>query len=219
MIVAERLRARIEEMGHSQSSVARAVGISQASVAKLIGGQAYGSKHLHKIAQVLATTPAYLTGEADDPSLGALPAPTPEVVAEQLDLSPVEELSIEFGMGATFLVDHVETVTRWLPREWLGHFSTSPAHFLKFARGRGDSMYPTINNGDLVLIDTNQTRMTVQDEIWAVGYGDLGGLKRLRAIGDGQVKIMSDNPMVSDEIVSMDEIRIIGRVCANLRKM
>jgi len=79
-------------------------------------------------------------------------------------------------------------------------------------------MYPPINNGDLVLIDTNQTRMTVQDEIWVVGDGDLGGLKRLRAIGDGQMKIMSNNPMVSDEIASIDEMRIIGRVCANLRK-
>ena len=203
----------------SQSELARRVRVSQATVAQLLSGRSTASRHLPAFARELGTTTAYLEGQADDPHLGALLAPTPEVVAEQLDLSPVEELSIEFGMGATFLVDHVETVTRWLPREWLGHFSTSPAHLLKFARGRGDSMYPTINNGDLVLIDTNQTRMTVQDEIWAVGYGDLGGLKRLRAIGDGQVKIMSDNPMVSDEIVSMDEIRIIGRVCANLRKM
>ncbi|MCD2325318.1 S24 family peptidase [Sphingomonas sp. IC-56] len=140
-------------------------------------------------------------------------------MAEQLDLVPVEEITLEFGMGSTVLHDQHETIRRYVPRDWMEHFTKSPAHLLRFARGRGDSMYPTILDGDLVLIDTGQTRMTVQDEIWACGYGDLGGLNRLRSMGGGMVKVMSDNAQVTDETFHMDELRIIGRVCGNLRKM
>lgn len=44
------------------------MGISQASIYNLVSGKGYGSKHIHLIARELATTPAYLTGETDDPT-------------------------------------------------------------------------------------------------------------------------------------------------------
>ena len=36
-------------------------------------------------------------------------------------------------------------------------------------------------------------------------------LKRLRSIGGGQIKVMSDNAQVSDEVFSVEDLRIIGR--------
>lgn len=63
----------------SQSELARRVGVSQTTIAKLLSGKGYGSKHLHRIARELQTTPAYLEGETDDPNLGAPPpAPAPK---------------------------------------------------------------------------------------------------------------------------------------------
>lgn len=59
----------------SQSELARRVGISQASVFRLVKGEAYGSKHLHRIARELRTSPSYLSGETDDPDEGAPPPP------------------------------------------------------------------------------------------------------------------------------------------------
>ena len=61
----------------SQSELARRVGVSQATIYKLTTGETYGSKSLHRIARELGTTPAYLTGETDDPDEGA-PPPPPE---------------------------------------------------------------------------------------------------------------------------------------------
>lgn len=142
----------------------------------------------------------------------------PETIAT-LGLVPIEEITLEFGMGSTVLHDDHETIVRYVPADWIAHFTKSHPSMLRFARGRGDSMYPTILDGDLVLIDMGETRLTRQDEIWAVGYGDLGGIKRLRSIGKGQIKVLSDNPSVSDEVFDMDEIRLFGRVCGNLRKM
>jgi transcriptional regulator with XRE-family HTH domain len=67
VVDAGRLKEKMREAGLSQSELARRVGISQASVQKLTSGAAYGSKHLHRIARELGTTPAYLSGETDDP--------------------------------------------------------------------------------------------------------------------------------------------------------
>jgi len=61
----------------SQAELARRIGISQQNVARLASGKAYGTKHLHRIARELGTTPAYLAGEIDDPEEGAPPPPRP----------------------------------------------------------------------------------------------------------------------------------------------
>lgn len=68
----------------SQSELARRIGISQASIFRLVAGKAYGSTHLHKIARELGTTPAYLTGETDDPNADA--PDTPELTSEEREL-------------------------------------------------------------------------------------------------------------------------------------
>lgn len=73
MLIPERLRDMMEKRGLSQSELGRRVGVSQATIYKLVTGVSYGSKHLHLIARALETTPAYLTGETDDPDEGAIP--------------------------------------------------------------------------------------------------------------------------------------------------
>lgn len=57
----------MEVCGLSQAALARKVGVSQQSIGRLVTGEAMGSRYLHKIAAALGTTPAYLTGETDDP--------------------------------------------------------------------------------------------------------------------------------------------------------
>ncbi|MCC2978886.1 helix-turn-helix domain-containing protein [Sphingomonas sp. IC4-52] len=70
-----RLKQLMELRGLSQSELGRRVGVSQATIYKLLVGESYGTRHLHKIARELLTTPAYLTGETDDPDRDAPPEP------------------------------------------------------------------------------------------------------------------------------------------------
>jgi len=44
-------------------------------------------------------------------------------------------------------------------------------------------------------------------------------IKRLRPMPDGTVRIMSDNPQVSDEIATDGDLTIIGRVVAIVRSV
>lgn len=215
---AGRLRDSLAAVGLSQSELARRVGVSQAAIAKLVTGHAYGSKHLHKIARELGTTPAFLTGETDDPAEGAIPAPSPTVIAEQLDLVEVQEIDLKFGMGATDLEVPVTRNVRHFSREWLRQYTRANPETLYFAQGIGDSMAPTLLDSDLLLIDTSEQSIRMADKIYAIAFYGSGMVKRLRPGREG-VRILSDNPAVPDDVASDEELHVLGRVVGIVRKM
>ncbi len=64
MFRGDRLAAIMEDRRISQSELARRVGVSQASIWKLVKQPSQGTKHLHKIAAELGTTAEYLLGES-----------------------------------------------------------------------------------------------------------------------------------------------------------
>lgn len=218
-IDSDRVRQRMDELGLSQSGLAQKVGVSQAAIAKITSGQSFGSKHLHRIARELGTTAAFLTGETDDPSEGALPVPTADDIADQVGGVRIKEIDLDYGMGASWIDGvPVTEVERVFPADWLIQFTRAAPKHLFFAHGAGDSMMPTIMDRDIVLIDTTQQTLNMADRIWAVAFGGAGMIKRLRPQPDGGVKLMSDNPSVRDEVAYDGELSIIGRVVGVLRK-
>jgi phage repressor protein C with HTH and peptisase S24 domain len=219
MRTGERIAELRNARGLSQTQLAKLSGLSQATIGKLESGISSGSSHLHKIARALGTTSEYLSGEVDDPEKGAMPAPTPAVLADQLGLAEVREIDLRFGMGATELEIPVTTSIRHFSRAWLRQYTGASPEHLYFAQGIGDSMAPTLLDSDLLLIDASEQALHMADKIWAVAYGNSGMVKRLRQMPDGSVKILSDNPMVSEEIAHDGELHVLGRVVAIVRKI
>jgi phage repressor protein C with HTH and peptisase S24 domain len=115
------------------------------------------------------------------------------------------------GGGAVFSdYEHVGTVPfarDWLRRKMKGSFGD-----LFVAEGRGDSMQPTMLNGDTVLIDTAQKNIREQDLIWALSYGDLGMIKRVRRLPSGGFLVLSDNQAVAPFEAHDGEMHVVGRV-------
>lgn len=218
MIDADRIRDRMAALGMTQAELARRVGITQPSVFKLLSGTVRSSAHLHAIARELQTTSEYLSGITSDPSIGYVPVPSVEVVASELGLVPVREIDLRYGMGATELEVPVTTTVRHFPRDWIRIYTGASPDHLYFAQGIGDSMSPTILDSDLLLIDASQQSLNLADKIWACAYGNSGMVKRLRQMADGSVKIMSDNQNVRDEIAYDQELHVLGRVVAIVRK-
>lgn len=103
-------------------------------------------------------------------------------------------------------------------RAWIRNFTTSPTSQLVFASGTGDSMYPTIHDRDILLIDMSQKTPAMADQIWALTQYGHGMIKRLRPTRDGY-SILSDNPSVPPDTAADGSMTIVGRVIAVMRRI
>ncbi|MCC6478059.1 MAG: helix-turn-helix transcriptional regulator [Sphingomonadaceae bacterium] len=219
VIIPERLDERLEAAGLTQSELARRVGVTQPTIAGLKSGRSQGSKYIDRIARELGTTAAYLTGETDDPAKGAVPVPSADVLSDRLDLVGLREIDLTLGMGATYLDVPVTTAIRYFSRDWLRAYTKADPDHLFFAQGIGDSQSPTILDSDLLLIDVSQNHLNLHDKFWAVAYGQMGAVRRLRGKPDGSIEMLCDNPLVRDDVAYDGELHVIGRVVAIVRKL
>jgi phage repressor protein C with HTH and peptisase S24 domain len=220
----DRIKARLDAVGLSQAELARRVGITQPAINHLIKRGPGGSAHLHKIARELQTTPEYLSGETDDVSaemLGdrRLAFHGADHQRDDPDTVMVDHIDLRFGLGGQYLDGPVDTVKRKFSRSWLRNFTDSPPELLSWTTAAGDSMAPTILDTDMILIDRGDREVEFGDKFWAIAYGQVGMIKRLRPMPDGGVKILSDNPLVPPETAYDDEMHVVGRVAAIVRKM
>jgi len=90
MELGPRIEERLRTLGMSQSELARRAKVPQTTMNSLVRSSSRSSPHLVRIARELRTTPAYLTGETDDPS-----AEFPD----EFDMSSDERTLIELFRG------------------------------------------------------------------------------------------------------------------------
>lgn len=151
------------------------------------------------------------------------PTPTTETASGNID-----EIDITAGLGgggisiienttANGITFHKEVVRdHWRLPEWmLGRMGVKAPHVAAFP-SRGDSMTPTIEDGDVVFVDTRH-RVPSPPGIYALA-DEFGGVvvKRLEVTSrPGEemitVQISSDNPRHMTRVLNLDEIQIIGR--------
>lgn len=140
--------------------------------------------------------------------------------AKQLGLALIPELALGYSMGGGSVHEMYEhTGIAPFKREWLRPMMKGSFEDLFVAKGEGDSMIPTMLDGDIVLIDTAQKDILQQDRIWALSYGDLGMIKRVRKLPDGGYQINSDNQAVTPMTAYDGEMHVIGRVIWVGRRM
>lgn len=220
MINAKRLKERIAAANKIQADVAREIGVSPQAVSKLVSGETQETSKLYQIARFLKTTPEYLTDESDEPTAAnSLVDPADNDDDNDEDSVEVDEIDLRFGMGAAYLDTPVNVEKRRFSRAWLRSFTHSAPHHLVWTHGDGDSMDPTIRSGEVILIDKSQRNPRMGDGIWALTFGEVGMIKRLRPMPDGTVKIFSDNQLVPPELATDGELYVIGRVVAVMRRL
>lgn len=213
MTIGDRIEERLRVLDMSQAELARRVKVAQPTINALIKGNNQGSKHLHRIASVLQTSPAYLVGDSDDPGEAALSPLSRETLAEQLGLTMIPEVELGYSMGGGSVLEEYRHIGfRAFDQDWLRGLMRGSFEELFVAHGEGDSMEPTLKDGDVVLIDMAQRDIRQQDRIWAISYGDLGMIKRVRRKPGGTYQLLSDNPAVSAIDCADDEMFVVGRV-------
>ncbi|ARR52153.1 hypothetical protein HY78_01095 [Rhizorhabdus wittichii DC-6] len=201
----ERLKTAMQAKRINQSQLAATVGISQGAMWQIIEGRTKKSKHLPDIARALDVPVDWLLGHDIAPG---------EVVRDdEGERVRLLELDIAYGMGGgAFIEGHIEAVPRDFDAGWLADITRSAPELLFVARGIGDSMMPTLLDNDTLLVDRGQRRILQQDRIWAITYGELGMIKRVRRRPDGAYLLMSDNPQISEIEALQDEVHVVGRV-------
>jgi len=118
------------------------------------------------------------------------------------------------GDGAMVDSEEVEDLLAF-KREWITRELRSSPDDLSLIYVRGESMVPTLNPGDVILVERNH-RATVSDGIYVIRMGEALLVKRLQFLPEGALMVTSDNPAYQPFRVSLkeqgDEFSIIGRV-------
>ncbi len=224
------IRALVEYAGMKPAVVAREAGVAVTTINRPFTGTAtsrLGRAAMEKLRARFPDFPGWadhlsgsIVGDKQQP-YRQVDAGLPRGAALP-DTISVAGIDLDFGLGAAFMDQEiVESQAQALtfPRSWLRQITDSPASQLYWTRGVGNSMEPTISDGDVILIDRSKVGSTFGDLYWAIAYGQTGMIKRLRPMPDGSVKIISDNPAVPPEIAYDGELHIFGRVIAVVRRL
>lgn len=124
---------------------------------------------------------------------------------------------INIPVGRSGAVSGHPVLAEWmLPEAFLRHELKVQVNQSLIQEVIGDSMVPTYQPGDRVIIDLTQNRL-VADTVYAISDGDSEPqIKRLQKVPFSdpvEVLIISDNPALKEFRVELSRLTIIGRVC------
>jgi Peptidase S24-like len=208
-LVLERLCA---ERGEDFAGLSRMLGRNPAYIQQFVRRgvpKRLGEEERRKLARYFAVPEAMLGGPPEEPS------PTPGLLSVKrhpvrVSAGPGAIVGEEFGKPY-FAFDE-----RWLK----ALTASSPAN-LSIVRVEGDSMAPTLNAGDDILVDLGDAADRLRDGIYVLRIDDALVVKRLALNPLGRrVTVQSDNPAYSDwPDCRLDEINCIGRVIWSGRRI
>ncbi|EKT4090772.1 helix-turn-helix transcriptional regulator [Stenotrophomonas maltophilia] len=190
--LSERLVAARERAGISQTALARTVGISQQAIAQLESGKAKKTGALAEIARALNVDPMWLAlGEGDMD--GSAEQSNRVDDSEYTDVIGYSQ-AVGLGSGAE-AQEYAETHSLKFKKTSLRRRGIL-GHPLAVYYGKGDSMEPTIKDGDAILFDTSDTRVK-DGELYVIRVDGIGNpeffVKRAFVI-DAGTYFQSDNP-------------------------
>lgn len=213
-----------------KAEFAKAVGVNPTTYRAYENGQNGFAKLAPLFARKLGVSAEWLIEGGEEPA-GPVPAkPAPQAVALSPDLLPtrdasagetvaIQRLDLSLSMGAgTNIDDYIEVDTVSFDVGWLRSLTPSHPGMLRLVSGIGDSMFPTLLDTDVMILDTSQRMLNMQDRIYAISLYGAGALKRLRAVGKGRILVISDNPVIEDQEVDADDITIAGRLIGAFRR-
>ena len=82
----------------------------------------------------------------------------------------------------------------------------------------GESMEPTLRDGSIVFVDREQTNIS-KDGIFIASTTAGLFIKRIRRRADGMIELISDNKAYSPEVLTPDEVSIVGKVVGNIESL
>lgn len=202
--------------------MAEAGGVSKGSQILYEKGNAPTADYLRGAALAGMDILYVLTGERGPASLPSLMLQSIQnSLAEPSDFTPVPVYAAHLAAGDGS-INHSDEIIDHLAfrRDWLRRIGVSPASAV-IARAEGESMWPTIHDGDAVLIDRQTTGLPTKPTdatgrrpapIYAMLDDGAARIKRLVLAAPGTLALLSDNPAFAPEFRPITSVTIIGKV-------
>jgi transcriptional regulator with XRE-family HTH domain len=195
-----RLLAEVPNM----SELSRVTGINRRSLDRYRDGMEPSLSVAAKIARAL-------NKPLDALAYGGL---TLEVGQSDQDLIRVPFLNLRASAGPGSSPDEIEVLGS-IPysRQLLRRYGVNPES-VQALTSRGDSMSPTIEDGQVILVDRS-VRQVRQDAIYVVSIDHDIRVKRIQKSIGGALTLKSDNPAYAQELLSAADaakLKIEGRV-------
>ncbi|HEX7930694.1 MAG TPA: S24 family peptidase [Sphingomicrobium sp.] len=207
-VVLERLCA---ERGEDFAGLSRMLGRNPAYIQQFVRRgvpKRLGEAERRKLARYFSISESLLGGPADDEPVGGL--------------VPVKRSAVRASAGpGTIPYDQAGKAYFAFDESWLKGLTASPSARLSIIRVEGDSMAPTLNSGDDILVDLGDCNERLRDGIYVLRADDALVVKRLALHPAGRrATVQSDNPAYPDwPDCGIDELNCIGRVIWAGRKI
>jgi phage repressor protein C with HTH and peptisase S24 domain len=162
-----------------------------------------------KLARYFSISEALLGGPAEE-----------GVAASGLVSVKRHPVSVSAGPGA-IVMEELGKPYFGFDERWLKALTSTPAERLSIVKVEGDSMSPTLNQGDDILVDPGDAAERLRDGIYVLRADDALVVKRLALHPMGRrVTVQSDNPAYPDwPDCGLDHIQVIGRVIWSGRRV
>lgn len=201
----ERLHEAMLNAGYTQGKLAKAVGMAQSSVNKLLNG-ASSSRKTVDIAHVLGVRPEWLSsGSGPMKEQETLPHQAESQVSSYAYRVSVLDVSASAGPGQLVATDFIETITaiEFTPDQAKALFRGRPQEQVKMITVNGDSMDDTICSGDRVFVDVS-IHSYDGDGIYVFIFDNNLHIKRLQMHKD-RLLVLSDNPKYREWYIDADD--------------
>lgn len=248
--LAERIQSRLTALNLKAAVVAKEAGLKPDYVRDVLRGskKSISAEHAAVLARILQCNLNWLTtGDTGHLSseevaagldVGNAPEQTGTSALKNYSGSvfgAVPEVDARAGAGNGSVGDSVVIPLRrgetYVGHKVLSEWVFPPSylrHELRLQPGQimvlevvGDSMSPTLQSGDRIIIDTGHSQPS-PDGIYVIDEGDGPMVKRLQLVRRSdppEVLIISDNPHHKEYTLRLEDVRIVGRVSGRVTKM
>lgn len=208
-LVLERLCA---ERGEDFAGLSRMLGRNAAYIQQYVRRgvpRRLGEEERRKLAQYFGVSQTLLGGPAETMS-----APAGLISVDR------HAVAVSAGPGA-IVTQELGKPYFAFDEGWLKALTPSSPSNLSIVRVEGDSMAPTLNAGDDILVDLGDAGNGLRDGIYVLRIDDALVVKRIALNPIGRrLTVQSDNPAYPDwPDCSLDEIKPIGRVIWSGRRI
>ncbi len=137
---------------------------------------------------------------------------------DALRLVPKLAIGASAGSGALYDEDSLAGKIGF-DEKWLRRMGVDPSK-LSLIQVQGESMIPTLLDGDDILVDSGAALKPIRDGIYVLRMDDVLMVKRVLRGPSQRISVLSDNPSYPDWIdIDPAQIQIIGRVIWSARTL